>query len=72
MKTWTVKINEEELRALIQHHACKMTCGDTEHNTERSGRLHDLTKRLNKGDAEGEKQEAPIEGQTEKKADPWG
>lgn len=82
MKTWTLKVNEEELRALIIHHANRMAHGigltmvSEALNTEVSGRIHDLTKRLNKGDAEGEKDDSTkITGDVAvevKKPDPWG
>lgn len=45
MKTWKLTVNEDELRALINHHVNSMF-GDT--SIERSARIHDLTKRLNK------------------------
>lgn len=45
MKTWKLTVNEDELRALITHHLNKMF---GEQSVERSARIHDLTKRLNK------------------------
>ena len=67
MKTWTLKVNEEELRALISYHAGNHELSDNP-SVETSARIHDLTKRLNKGDAsEGENGEA----KPEVKPDPW-
>ena len=47
MKTWKLTVNEEELRALINHHAHRML-DHWAHDIETSSRIHDLTKRLNK------------------------
>lgn len=57
MKTWNLRVNEEELKALINYHACQMTSGITA--VETSSRIHDLTKRLNKTDAEITKEDEP-------------
>lgn len=59
MKTWSLKINEEELKALIDHHAAMHGTGDYE--IERSARIHDLTKRLNKETPEIETDPRPDE-----------
>lgn len=55
MKTWKLTVNEEELRALIDHHTSMHAKGDYE--VDRSARIHDLTKRLNKETPEIEKDE---------------
>ena len=71
MKTWTLKINEEEMRALITHHNNSMF-GDQ--SVERSARIHDLTKRLNKDtpDIENAEQTQPQTAQQEApKATGW-
>jgi hypothetical protein len=53
MKTWKLTVNEDELKALINHHRFKTD--DT--TVETSARIHDLTKRLNKETPEIEKDE---------------
>jgi hypothetical protein len=45
MKTFKLTVTEEELGALISHHAVKM---HGNYSTETSERIHTLTKRLNK------------------------
>lgn len=60
MKTWTVKINEEELRALIIHHNYRML-GAGNVDIETSARIHDLTKRLNRETPEIEGDPRPQE-----------
>jgi hypothetical protein len=47
MKTWTVKLYEDELKALIQHHTIKIAEHDNP-TTDMSERLHNLVKRLHK------------------------
>lgn len=50
MKTFKLTVNEDELKALISHHAYKMF-GDTttaDFGVNTSARIHDLTKRLNR------------------------
>lgn len=47
MRTFKLTINEDELRALINHHASGHNYVNG-FNVERSSRIHDLTKRLNK------------------------
>ena len=46
MKTFKLTVTEEELRAIIVHHAEYVKVGY--HDNERSERIHTLTKRLNK------------------------
>lgn len=46
MKTFKVTLTEDELKAIIEYHAEKMVSYDI--TPERSARIHDLTKRLNK------------------------
>lgn len=55
MKTWKLTVNEDELKALIAYHsrnhvyASDVNCIDAyDISTERSQRIHDLTKRLNR------------------------
>lgn len=55
MKTWKLTVNEEELKALISWHNMAMMGHVTNDrynapdiSPERSARIHDLTKRLNK------------------------
>jgi hypothetical protein len=45
MKTWTLKVSEDELKALIDFHK-----QNTEYDPNISFRIHDLTKRLNNKD----------------------
>lgn len=59
MKTFGLRINEEELRALIDYHAAMHGKGD--YDIERSQRIHDLTKRLNKETPEIEGDPRPQE-----------
>lgn len=51
-KTWTLKVNEQELKALIEMHCNFMLNSPNIYdvNPERSARIHDLTKRLAKKD----------------------
>ncbi len=57
MKTFKITVTEDELRALIRHHATLMTYSGSigtagydysNYSTETSERIHTLTKRLNK------------------------
>ena len=52
MKTFKLTVTEEELKALIDYQTSMHAKGDYE--IERSYRIHDLTKRLNKKDNEPE------------------
>lgn len=45
MKTWKLTVNEEELKALINFH---LSSAYNDSSIERSQRIHDLTKRLNR------------------------
>ena len=63
MKTWTLKVSEEELKAIINHHVDKHHEGFG-YDTERSARIHDLTKRLNKDTPEIEGDPRPKESTT--------
>jgi len=54
MKTFKLTVDENELRAIISHHMYSSPDGFT---VERSSRIHDLTKRLNKETPELEKEE---------------
>ena len=64
-KTWKLTVNEEELKALIDHHK-QRSCFNS-YDVETSSRIHDLTKRLNKDTPEIEP-----EVKTENKAsDGW-
>lgn len=55
MRTWQLRINEDELKALIHfhsiNHADSLSQGK-EVSNEISSRIHDLTKRLNKAESE--------------------
>lgn len=62
MKTFKVTITEEELIAIIEHHAHKMS--SYEITPERSARIHDLTKRLHKETPEIENDPRPPMEQT--------
>lgn len=60
MKTWKLTVNEDELRALIDyHHNSVLIQG--KHDVERSARIHDLTKRLNRETPEIENDPRPKE-----------
>lgn len=53
-RTWTLKVSESEMNALIQHNLLKH-CNELDEGkatTETSMRIHDLTKRLNKETAD--------------------
>lgn len=54
MKTFKLTVTEDELKAIIQHHVWCMYGENGEITVERSSRIHDLTKRLNKKDNEPE------------------
>lgn len=54
MKTFKLTVTEEELKSIIQHHIWTMYGENGEITVERSSRIHDLTKRLNKKDNEPE------------------
>jgi hypothetical protein len=58
MKTWKVALTEDELKAVIEMHLQKMYSDAT---PERSARIHDLTKRLNKETLEIENDPRPSE-----------
>lgn len=50
-KTWKITVDEEEMYALIEHHSIKHSINHGDgFKVERSARIHDLTKRLNKKD----------------------
>lgn len=50
-KTWKLTVDEEEMHALIEHHSIKHSIAHGDgFKVERSSRIHDLTKRLNKKD----------------------
>ena len=74
MKTYQTKLTEEELRALISHHATMICYGDENINAERSKRLHDLVKRLNDDKPEIEEKEttAVLQTQAQSEPQPWG
>lgn len=44
MRTFKVTLTEEELKAVLNHHCY----GAFDYTTERSSRIHELTKKLNK------------------------
>lgn len=71
MKTWKLTVNEEELKALITYHANRMSAPIADTSAERSARLHDLTKRLNKDTPEIESDPRPKEA-PEAPASAWG
>jgi len=50
-RTWKITLNENELKALIEYHAIKHSVSSN-FDVERSARIHDLTKRLNRKDDE--------------------
>lgn len=52
MKTFKLTVTEDELKAIIHHHV-RVHYGNNI-TIERSSRIHDLTKRLNKKDNEPE------------------
>lgn len=61
MKTWKVALTEDEMVAVVEHHLKKMY---TDATPERSARIHDLTKRLNKETLEIENDPRPKEEAT--------
>ena len=64
MKTFKLTVTEEELKALISHHAINM---HTNFDTETSERIHTLTKRLNKDTPEIEGDPRPQETRQQEK-----
>ena len=63
MKTWKLTVNEEELKALICFHSEEHS-NNANHampDVERSARIHDLTKRLNRKTPEVETDPRPNE-----------
>jgi len=48
-RTWKIALNEDELKALIEHHSIKHSVSSS-FDVQRSARIHDLTKRLNRKD----------------------
>lgn len=68
MKTWTLKIDEDELRALITYHNNRMF---VDQSIEHSSRIHDLTKRLNKDTPEIENAEQAQPQTAPKEAQGW-
>lgn len=69
MKTWTLKINEGEMRALIDYNLIQLQSCD--YKTETSARIHDLTKRLNKDIPEIENAEQAQPQAAPKEAQGW-
>jgi len=70
MKTFKLTVTEDELRALIRHHASGLTYSGSlgpsgmdysNYSTETSERIHTLTKRLNKETPEIESDPRPQE-----------
>jgi hypothetical protein len=70
MKTFKLTVTEDELRALIRHHANSLTYTGSinaigmdysNYSTETSERIHTLTKRLNKETPEIESDPRPQE-----------
>lgn len=70
MRTFKLTVTEEELKAIIQNHVWFMTGENAEFTVERSSRIHDLTKRLNKKDNE-QQQEPEEQSQQENPANAW-
>lgn len=69
-KTWKITIDENELKALISFHGQMLAIsGDT--STERSSRIHDLTKRLNKEDKPEIEKEDIGEQHATNPVNPW-
>lgn len=68
MKTFKLTVDENELRAIISYHMYSSPDGFT---VERSSRIHDLTKRLNKETPEVEKEETETHTNPETKVDGW-
>jgi pyruvate-formate lyase-activating enzyme len=58
MKKFKLTVDEEELKALIRFHSANILDNDN-YEIERSQRIHDLTKRLNKETPEIEPVELP-------------
>lgn len=57
-KTWKLTVTEEELRAIISYNTNRLAHDPT---IERSARIHELTKKLNKNDPEIESDPRPTE-----------
>lgn len=68
MKTFKLTINEDELKALINHH-CHSYNG--RYTVEQSARIHDLTKRLNRDTAEIEVETKQAEVQQQEPLKGW-
>lgn len=64
-KTWKLTVDEEELRALINHNNAKLF---NECKPEISARLHDLVKRLNKDTPDVEQEQPTAEAQPQANA----
>lgn len=79
MKTFGLKITEDELKALIRYHANKISYSvhspagldHTNYDIETSQRIHDLTKRLNKETPEIEGDIGPQEKDVSAKSTGW-
>lgn len=71
-KTWRLEVIEEELKALISYHASMHNHNGMlglGYDVDRSERIHDLTKRLNKkNELKIEKEEEPQPAITEEQA----
>ena len=59
MKTFKLTVTEDELKALINHHAFNMANREGPFDTDTSERIHNLTKRLNKDTPEIEGNPVP-------------
>lgn len=67
-KTWKITVDEEEMKALIRYHSNTLLYEDKTISIERSSRIHDLTKRLNKKDEPEIEKEEPQPEITEEQA----
>ena len=71
-RIYTVKLSEDELRAVLAYNLTMMLNGDmlTNCTSENSARVHDLTKRLERKQENYEKNDAPKVAEPVQKAAP--
>jgi len=71
MRTFKLTIDEEELKALINHHHYS---DDGRYSIDKSSRIHELTKRLNKrvDDNNNDVEERPVDKTDQPKIEGWG
>ena len=68
MKTFKLTVTEDEMKALISHHAMNM---EVRFDVETSERIHNLTKRLNKDTPEIEAVDPQLEAAKTEQQSSW-